>query len=141
MDYGQPRYNKEARKIALIYFLMLLVAMVTLSLFPNDEGLDMMPTSSGIKQAVSELRFDLANDILDIHENHISPDDPNYTQILRETSIEAHVSSIFTAYTLDASVQYDAYRLLYRLTHKEHYKEQMSHLKPIADGVNALKHK
>lgn len=141
MDYGRPRYNKEARQIALIYFLALMGVMAIVFAFSNDEDSQMMPTSRGIKQAISELRFDIANNILDVHEKHIAPDEPKYTQILQEASIEAHVSTIFTAYTLDASVQYDAYRLLYRLTGKEHYQEQMTHLKPIADGMNALKNK
>lgn len=132
MEYSPP-HSEEAKKVSLLYFLILLIMFLVIGVFGNNSV--MTPDAEAIKRAASEQRFDIANSILDIYDEYTSPDDVDYKWLKNNFDIESHVHSVLMAYSLDAGKQYEAYRLLYRVTKKEQYKEQMDHLKLIAEAV------
>lgn len=132
MEYSPP-HSEEAKKVSLLYFLILLVIFLAIGMFVNNSGVS--SDAEAIKRAASEQRFDIANNILDIYDEYTSPDDVDYKSLKNNFDIESHVESVLEAYSLDAGKQYEAYRLLYRVTKKEQYKEQMEHLKPITEAM------
>ncbi len=132
MEYSPP-HSEEAKEVSLLYFLTLLIMFLVIGVFGSHSGLS--SDAEAIKRSVSEQRFDIANNILDIYDEHTSPDDVDYQFLKSGFDMENHVNSVLVTYSLDAGKQYEAYRLLYRLTKKEQYKEQMEHLKPIAEAL------
>ena len=132
MEYRPPQ-SEDAKKVSLLYFLILLIMFLLIGALGSHSGMN--SDAEAIKRSVSEQRFDIANNILDIYDEYTSPEDVDYQSLNGGFDMENHVNSVLVAYSLDAGKQYEAYRLLYRLTKKEQYKEQMDHLKPIAEAL------
>jgi hypothetical protein len=136
MKYTPP-HSDEAKKVTFLYFMTLLVAIMaiyTIGFFNNRASVNTV--AEEIKRAISDQRFDKAKDVLEVYSNHTSTQDEDYSELTKNFDIEAHTHSVLTNYNLGAFEQLDAYKLLYRITKKDAYKEQIKLLTPIAEDTN-----